>query len=142
MTVALPFEEGKPRSPPRRRLLGGLRERSGSPSEDVDRAEPANTELPLLFHLERGFGAPGAAPAAADESLVLLRSAGERGEAEAIAAEVARLLAAGAEPEEIAIVVRDPARRGPLLAAVLESYGIPAALEAEMPVGATAVGGA
>ena len=76
-----------------------------------------------------------------DDSLVLLRSAGERGEAEAIAAEVARLLADGVEPEEIAIVVRDPARRGPLLASVLESYGVPVALEAEVSAGTTAVGG-
>ena len=36
---------------------------------------------------------------------------------------------------------RDPARRGPLLASVLESYGVPAALEAEIPVATTAVGG-
>ena len=76
-----------------------------------------------------------------DDSLVLLRSAGERGEAEAIAAEVARLLADEVEPEEIAIVVRDPARRGPLLASVLESYGVPVALEAEVSAGTTAVGG-
>ena len=76
-----------------------------------------------------------------DDTLVLLRSAGERGEAEAIAAEVAHLLADGVEPEEIAIVVRDPARRGPLLASVLESYGVPVALEAEVSAGTTAVGG-
>ena len=55
--------------------------------------------------------------------------------------EVARLLAAGTDPEQIAIVVRDPARRGPLIASVLESYGIPTALEAEIPVATTSVGG-
>ena len=78
---------------------------------------------------------------AADGSLVFLRSAGERGEAEAISAEVVRLLAGGSDPSEIAIVLRDPQRRGPLLASVLESYGVPVALEAEVPVAATAVGG-
>ncbi len=54
---------------------------------------------------------------------------------------MARLLADGCEPEQIAIVVRDPARRGPLIASILESYGIPTALEAEIPASTTSVGG-
>ncbi len=54
---------------------------------------------------------------------------------------MARLLADGCEPEQIAIVVRDPARRGPLIASVLESYGVPTALEAEVPASTTSVGG-
>jgi ATP-dependent helicase/DNAse subunit B len=142
VTVALPYEEGnaalEDRTAP---LLAHFREISIDSTEKLD-ANPGNTpEAPLLFHLERGFGAaePGRMPA--DDSLVHLRSAGERGEAEAIAVEVARLLADGVEPEEIAIVVRDPARRGPLLAAVLESYGIPTALEAEIPAATSSVGG-
>jgi len=66
----------------------------------------------------------------------------QRGEAEAIGAEVAKLVDRGIDPAEIAIALRDPARRGPLVASVLESYGIATALEAELPVAATAVGGA
>jgi len=142
VTVALPYEEGNAalegRTAP---LLSHFGEIGIDSTEKLD-ADPANTqEAPLLFHLERGFGAgePGRMPV--DDSLVHLRSAGERGEAEAIAVEVARLLADGVEPEEIAIVVRDPARRGPLLAAVLESYGVPTALEAEVPAATTSVGG-
>ena len=38
--------------------------------------------------------------------------------------------------------LRDPARRGPLIARVLESYGVGVALEAELPVASTGVGGA
>src|SRR5262249_14997405 len=38
--------------------------------------------------------------------------------------------------------LRDPAARGPLIARVMESYGIGVALEAELPVASTGVGGA
>ena len=62
------------------------------------RPTPANTESALLFHLARGFGAPEATPLPPDGDLVLLRSAGVRGEAEAIAAEVSKLVAGGADP--------------------------------------------
>ena len=142
VTVALPHEPGnavlEERTAP---LLEALDEIGIDGAEELD-ADPGNTpEAPLLFHLERGFGAAEPERMRPDDTLVLLRSAGERGEAEAIAAEVARLLADGVEPEEIAIVVRDPARRGPLLASVLESYGVPVALEAEVSAGTTAVGG-
>jgi ATP-dependent helicase/DNAse subunit B len=141
--VALPFERGhtalESRNAPLLASLGEI----GIDSTEETPADPANTDSPLLFGLERGFGATEPpARRALDESLVFLRSAGERGEAEAIAVEVARLLAAGTDPEQIAIVVRDPARRGPLIAAVLESYGIATALEAEIPVATTSVGGA
>ncbi len=142
VTVALPFEEDHPvlarRSAP---LLDSLRQIRIESTEEAF-ADPGNTDSELLFHLERGFGSPEPERLPDDGSLVFLRSAGERGEAEAIAAEVARLLAEGTEPEEIAIVTRDPARRGPPIAAALESYGIPSALEAEVPAAATAVGGA
>jgi ATP-dependent helicase/DNAse subunit B len=141
VTVALPFEEGhsalESRNAPLIESLGEI----GVDSVEETAADPGNTESPLLFHLERGFGAIKPERRPADRSLVFLRSAGERGEAEAMAVEVARLLAEGTDPEQIAIVVRDPARRGPLIASILESYGIAAALEAEIPVGRTSVGG-
>ena len=90
-------------------LLESLRGNRGPGRPRQLSADPGNTpDAPLLFDLERGFGAAEPQRVPPDDSLILLRSAGERGEAEAIAAEVARLLAEGAEPEEIAIVVRDP----------------------------------
>ncbi len=144
VTVALPYEEGRTALAARARLLGKLRERIGvvAAAETRTEPDPANTDSELLFHLERSFGALGAERRPPSGDLVLLRSAGERGEAEAIGAEVAKLVWAGAEPAEIAIAVRDPARRGPQIAAVLESYGIAVALEAELPIATTAVGGA
>jgi ATP-dependent helicase/DNAse subunit B len=141
VTVALPYETGhtalETRNAPLLESLGEI----GIDSVEETAADPGNTDSPLLFHLERGFGAIAPERRALDESLVFLRSAGERGEAEAIAVEVARLLADATEPEQIAIVVRDPTRRGPLIASILESYGVPTALEAEIAVSTTSVGG-
>ncbi len=141
VTVALPYEEGRAALAARAALLRKLREEIGAARETRTEAEAGNTPNPFLFHLERGFAAIDAAPRAPGEGLALLRSAGERGEAEAIATETAKLVAAGADPAQIAIALRDPARRGPLVASVLESYGIATALEAELPVAGTAVGG-
>ncbi len=140
VTIALPYEEDHAILRERRALLDKLRERIGGAEETLP-ADPRNTESPLLFHLERSFGAIDAETRPPEEGLTLLRSAGERAEAEAIGAEMAKLVSAGADPAEIAIVLRDPARRGPLIAAVLESYGIATALEAELPASGTAVGG-
>ncbi len=141
VTVALPFEQGhvplEARNAPLLEALGEI----GVDSVETTRADPGNTDSPLLFHLERSFGAIEPERQPLDDSLTFLRSAGERGEAEAIAVEVARLLVGGTPPEGIAIVVRDAGRRGPLIASVLESYGIPVALEAEVPAARTAVGG-
>lgn len=142
VTVSVPFEDGNPGLAGRASLLAALRGRCGSVEELRTEADPANTANPLLFALERGFAGPGAEARAPGEGLTLLRSAGERGEAEAIASAVARLLHDGAAPDQTAIVLRRPERRGRLLARVLESYGVPAALEAELPVSTTAVGGA
>jgi ATP-dependent helicase/DNAse subunit B len=141
VTVALPYETEHTALEARNTPLLEALEQVGINSVEETTADPDNTDSPLLFHLERSFGAAEPQRRPVDESLVFLRSAGERGEAEAIAVEVARLLADGCEPEQIAIVVRDPARRGPLIASILESYGIPTALEAEIPASTTSVGG-
>jgi PD-(D/E)XK nuclease superfamily len=139
VTLALPHEEGNAALSARASLLERLRA-VGAGSELETEPDPSDTE-PLLFHLQRGFGAIDADRRAPDGALALLRSAGERGEAESIGAEVATLLFEGVDPDEIAIALRDPARRGPLIASVLESYGIAVALEAEIPVASTSVGG-
>jgi ATP-dependent helicase/DNAse subunit B len=141
VTVALPFERDHSALEERNGALLEALGEIGVGSVEETHADPANTESPLLFQLERGFGIAEAERQAVDESLTFLRSAGERGEAEAIATEIARLLTTGTDPEQIAVVVRNPGRRGPLIASVLESYGIPTALEAEVPAPTTSVGG-
>jgi ATP-dependent helicase/DNAse subunit B len=140
VTVALAFEPDSSALAARARLLEGLRS-IGVEEEVTTEPEPRFTDNRLLFDLERAFGVAVPRRRPPGEGLALLRSAGERGEAEAIGAELARLVAGGADPGEVAIALRDPARRGPRLAAVLESYGVATALEAELPVTATSVGG-
>jgi len=143
VTVALPYKRDSPALAARADLFEQLR-RIAETSEGLDGPrglEPFGVD-PLLAHLQHEFGKVEPARRTPTEALVLLRSTGERGEAEAIAVEVAKLIAAGADPAGIAIAVRDPVRRGPLLAAVLESCGVAVALEAEVPVSGTAVGGA
>jgi RecB family exonuclease len=142
VTLALPYEEGNAALAARRRLLERLRERIGADGEVRTEPDPGNTDSALLFHLTRSFGAPRPQRLAPDGSLTLLRSAGTRAEAEAIAAHVSRLVHGGADPAEIAVALRDPARRGPEVAAALEANGIAVALEAEVPVAGTSVGGA
>ncbi len=141
VTLAVSFERREVFAG-RARLLQRLRERVEIAEEETVEAKGGNTENALLFHLERGFGEPGRESRSGGEGVRLLRSAGLRGEAEAIGAALARLLHDGADPAEIAIVLRDPARRGPPISRVLESYGIPTALETELPVATTGVGGA
>jgi ATP-dependent helicase/DNAse subunit B len=141
LTMSLTYEEGREALVARAGLLQRLRHQIVV-EETVTEPNPGNTANPLLFHLERGFGAIDATPQAAEGGLALLRSAGARGEAEAIGVEVAKLIDAGTDPAEIVVVLRDPARRGPLFSSVLESYGIATALEAELPVRTTTIGGA
>jgi ATP-dependent helicase/DNAse subunit B len=141
VTVALPFEQGNAGLAARAGLLAKLRE-VATDTEALSGPALEGIEIdPLLVHLQCEFAGAEPARHPPGGALALLRSAGERGEAEAIAAEVVKLVTGGADPAAIAIAVRDPVRRGPLLAEVLESYGIAAALEAEVPVAGTSVGG-
>ena len=142
VTVALPYEEDSAALAARGKLLQQLRDRIGTSEEVRTEPDPGNTDSPLLFHLTRSFGAPRPERMEPDGSLTLLRSAGTRSEADAIAAHVSRLLRDGADPDEIAIALRDPARCGEQIRAALEANGIATALEAEVPVAGTSVGGA
>lgn len=119
------------------------------PAQLRDELEPRVVELPhdathtaspTLRHLDSNLFEPEAGRVEADGSVTLLECAGELGEAEALGAEIARLLAAGEAPDSIAVVVRDSARRGPLLGRVFKRLAIPAAVEASVPLAGTAVG--
>ena len=142
VTVALAHEEDNPALAARATLMAALDELADESEAMSGPAEPAPFGIdPLLVHLQRELGRTEPSRRPPGDALVLLRSAGERAEAEAIGAQAAKLIEAGADPAAIAVALRDPARRGPLLADVLESYGIAVALEAEIPAAATAVGG-
>jgi DNA helicase II / ATP-dependent DNA helicase PcrA len=53
------------------------------------------------------------------------KCANERAQAQAVAREVEHLVAAGADPEQICILVADPVRQGGAVAAAMEERGIP-----------------
>ncbi|HEU4802209.1 MAG TPA: PD-(D/E)XK nuclease family protein [Solirubrobacterales bacterium] len=122
----------------RAELLGILRDELGATVSE--RAPSAAGSGSVLHHLERNLFEPDSERVEPDGSLQLLEAAGEHGEAELIGRKVARLLADGVDPDEVAIVVRAPDRQAPLIARTLGRMGIPLAPEASVPLAATATG--
>ncbi|MEJ7875087.1 MAG: hypothetical protein WKF62_00390, partial [Solirubrobacterales bacterium] len=61
-----------------------------------------------------------------DGGLALRASAGERGEAETVGIEIARLLSNGTAADDIVVALRRPSVEGPVVASVLREMGIPA----------------
>ena len=120
-------------------LLAECMELGATVAEQVEH-DPGYTDRESLRHLDRFLFEPESRPVEPDGGVVLLECAGELGEAEAIGAEIARLLADGVPPDEIAVVARDVARRGPALGRVLARLELPVAVEASVPLDQTAVG--
>ena len=120
-------------------LLAELRELDAEVAVELGH-DPSHTERESLRHLDAALFEPDAGRVEIDGAVRMTECAGELGEAEAIGAEVARLLADGEPADSISIVVRDPARRGPLLGRVLSRLEVPGAVEAEGPLERTAVG--
>ena len=140
VTVAVTFADRRALAP-RAKLVGVLRDLGAEITEELP-FEDDYTPSATLRHLDRALFEPGAGRVAVDDGLVLLESAGARGEAEAVGVEIARLLRSGYEPDQIVIVLRHPDPAGRLLAAVLREMGIPVALESSVGLAATQVGGA
>ncbi len=140
VTVAVTFADRRALAP-RAKLVGVLRDLGAEITEELP-FEDDYTPSATLRHLDRALFEPGSERVAVDDGLVLLESAGARGEAEAVGVEIARLLRSGYEPDEIVIVLRHPDPAGRLLAAVLREMGIPVALESSVGLAATQVGGA
>ncbi len=139
VTVAVNFADRRSLAA-RATLVTELCEQLGGEIDSRLEADPDYTPHASLRHLDRRLFEPGPGTVDPDDGVVLMECAGERGEAEAIGGEIARLIADGADPSDIAVVVRHPAGGGQVLAAVLGAYGIPVALEAQAPVDRTAVG--
>ena len=142
VTIALPWEDREVLAAARGGLFAELRDVDGVEITELE-PNPRFTTSGTLFELERRFGEPAEAepePIANDGGLALLASAGELAEAEAVGAEVARLLHDGVPAGEIAIVLRDPASAGPLYRRVLGRFEIPAAVEADLALTRTATG--
>lgn len=93
-----------------------------------------------LHALERGLFEPGAATAEPGDAVSLLVAGGERAEIELVAAQVLRLLGEGVGGDQIAVVLRTPARSASLVQQVFGAYGIPHALDWRVPLAHTALG--
>ena len=121
-------------------LLARLRSELGATDTEQLVFDPGYTRSATLRELDQHLFEVGGQRIEPDAGLGLLECGGERGEVEAVGAEVARLLADGVDADEIVIVVRHPDRGGPLYRQVLEGFGIPVAVEASIPLSRTAVG--
>ena len=111
VTVAVTYADSRALAP-RAGLLARLVDELGAEPPEPLPFDPDYTASATLRHLDRNLFEPGATPIDADDGIALLDSAGARGEAEAIGIEIARLLADGDEPDEIAIVLRHPDSAG------------------------------
>jgi ATP-dependent helicase/nuclease subunit B len=141
VTIALPWEDREVLTAARGGLFAELRDIEGVEITELE-ADPSFTQSRTLFELERRFGEPPGDEerVANDGGLALLASAGELAEAEAIGAEVARLLHDGVPAGDIAIVLRDPASGGPLYRRLFARYEIPVAVQADLAVARTVTG--
>ena len=145
VTVALGYEAGNPGLEMSNELMSELLEMKGATSVRETATTRGEVEVPheqVLLDLEERFmrdtGAQGALPAT--DTVAVMRSSGIRNEAEAIGAEIARLVAGGVPPEQIAVAVSVPASNGPVIRDTLTRLGIPVALESETAVRETTVG--
>lgn len=147
VTVALGYEAGNPGLELSNELMSELLEMKGATSVRETATRRGEVEVPheqVLLDLEARFmrdtGAEDALPAT--DKVAVMRSSGLRNEAEAIGAEIARLVAGGVRPEKIAVAVSVPASNGPVIRDTLTRLGVPVALESETAVRETTVGAA
>ncbi|MBK5109785.1 MAG: PD-(D/E)XK nuclease family protein [Thermoleophilia bacterium] len=155
VTVAVSHEPGNPALELTARTVGELENlgpEGDVTGETTERPESSPDHDQLLFSVQKRFMRspaktdqnPGPRedlkPLQADDALTILTSTGQRNEAEAIAVEIARLIADGVEPDEITVAVDAPARNGRILRDTLARFSIPVTLECETPVEATTTG--
>ncbi|HMJ01610.1 MAG TPA: PD-(D/E)XK nuclease family protein [Conexibacter sp.] len=144
VTVSLTYEAGRAAFAGRAStLVAELRELATAGVEELpprdEHYEPASRAA--LHHVERHLFEPGAPRVPAGDAVRLLVAGGERAEAELVAAELLRLLHEERVPaQRIAVVLRAPERGAALLAHVLETYGVPYALDRRVPFGHTVLG--
>jgi ATP-dependent helicase/DNAse subunit B len=139
--LSLTFEPGRAafaaRATLHQELLAlGAVERRLEPSADYYEAAARD----VLHHLERGLYEPGQPRVDPGGRVLAFAGGGERAEVELVAAEVARLIAGGMAPEEIAVVHRGLDRVAALLDQVFRAYDVPVALDRRIAAGHTALG--
>ena len=142
VTVSLPYETGRQAFHARAEGVEELRPLAERVIELPPLADYyATGSRKALHHLERGLFEPGSGERVdPGDSIGLLEAAGERAEAELVAAEVIGLLQEGWEPEDIAVVYRSLPAAAPGITQVFASYGIPAAVDRRLAFSHTALG--
>jgi PD-(D/E)XK nuclease superfamily len=139
VTVAVNYEDNDALAA-RARLLARLRDELAAEIVKELPFDPSYTASATLRELDRRlFGVPDSRTDP-DGGLALIECGGERTEVEAVGGEIARLLAGGTKPDDVVVVLRRPDARGSLYHQVLGGIGIPAAVEASVPLTDTAVG--
>jgi ATP-dependent helicase/DNAse subunit B len=141
VTVSLTYEAGRAALRGRAEAVEELRPVAERvielPALDEHYDKTART---ALNHLERGLFEPAPTRIDPGAAVRLLEAGGDRAEAELVAADVLSLLRAGVPGEEIAIVYRTIGRAAPVIERVFEQYGIPIAIDREVPLAHTTLG--
>ncbi len=140
VTIAITHELGNSAMAVTEKLLGRLEERGAKVRHSTDRPDQPIDHDPLLFEIERNFGLRRRGEIVPGDAFTVMRSSGKRGEAEAIAAQIATLVADGTDPGQIAVAVATPANNGTGFRDLLDEYSIPVTLESETPAASTATG--
>ncbi|HEY3728362.1 MAG TPA: PD-(D/E)XK nuclease family protein [Solirubrobacteraceae bacterium] len=141
VTVSLTYEPGREALHSRAEAVEELRPLATRvlelPALDDHYAEGARA---ALHHVERSLFEAGAERLDPGSAVSLLEAGGERAEAELVAAKVLELLRAGVPGQEIVVVHRSLSHAGPLLARVLEQYGVAVAGAQEVALAHTPLG--
>ena len=148
VTLSLPYEPGRMAFAGRATTYLDLYREGVEQKVLAARAEHyAPASRAALHHLERRLFEDEEGqlfdpdPVAAGEAITLLQGGGERAELELVAAEAARLIReAGVAPEEIAVVLRQPADHAALLSEVFAAFAVPVALDRRLALGHTPLG--
>ncbi|MGK2954286.1 MAG: PD-(D/E)XK nuclease family protein [Solirubrobacterales bacterium] len=144
VTIALTHEQTNPSMAVTENLLGRLENRGATVRQTTDRdvVDEAREHEQVLLDVERDF-LRQVKPRSLDPeagAVTVMHSSGLRGEAEGVAARVARLVADKVKPGEIAIAINSPASEGKRFRDALREYDIPVTLESETPAPETAIG--
>jgi ATP-dependent helicase/DNAse subunit B len=141
VTVSLTYEPGRVAFAGRATTAEELRQLAAEVEELPPLAEHyEEAARPVLHHLERALFEPSPERVPAGDAVKLLTAGGERAEAELVAAEVLGRLREGVPAEQIAVVLRTPHGRAPLVAEVFAAYGIPCTLEGRVRFAHTPLG--